>query len=116
MKYHTSSEYDDVMAIRLNKETRWRDLIKKAELGQQFTEEEIRKTLEDIQEYVNCDFPTDKRNCDREILDSFELVCRVAKALAEANMLNKPMDRRYITNKLYVSLKFLALDKSDFKY
>ena len=112
MKYHTISEHDDVMELKLNKEARWLELTKKAVRREWYTNEEIRRTLSDIQEYVNCDFPIEEHSCDRDILDAFELVCRVAYSLAEKS---ESMDRRYITNKLYASLKYLALDKSDFE-
>lgn len=109
MRYHVESADEDVMKIREDKEIHWDEFIHKVEDGHYYINRgETATILRELQEYLNCDFPYQRRNCDRDIINAFELVCRVAISLAEHP---DPIQKDYITSKLYGALKFLAIEK-----
>ena len=108
MRYHMDSEYDDVMKIREDREKNWDDFMHRAECNQYLTKEEAVRMLYELQEYLSCDFPFEQRNCDKGIINAFELICRAAISLVENP---NPIQDSYVTSKLYAALNYLAINK-----
>ena len=107
MKYHSESEYDDKMQIMCNREEIFEEFISNIEKGKQPTNKDIILILREMQEYLNLDFPYERSPKQFNTVNAFELVCRVAIALAEKS---NDIDTYYINNKLFAALKFLRLD------
>lgn len=108
MKYHVESEYDDLMEIRCDREELFEAFINNIEQGKKVTKEEIVIILGQLQEYLNSDFPYERNPEQSNIVNAFELVCRVAISLAERPY---DIDTSYISKKLFSALKFLRLEK-----
>lgn len=77
---------------------------------QNITDEQIILCLRNIQEYTALDCPTDTER-SRNLLRSFEMICRIAISLAESIVDNSgDVSSSYIKDKLYCAIRWLKLD------
>jgi len=101
--YHDDIYFDEIKESVEAKEQRWVNLINEYH-NRRWTIDEMQTVMEDIQEYLNSEFPREKKMDMHEFKFAFDLFARAALAIFDAYRGVQEFDERYIASNLAATL------------